>query len=120
MLIGPAPRTKTNRASMLGPSSRGTGVSNPPPPYPATQPYARSRQQQLAELFGPIYSRVFNERLVNQIIVVRCLASPRIKNFFFNLCVDLQSKADLLCEVSFLSSSAFSFSYSSNSSSTWR
>jgi hypothetical protein len=46
-----------------------------------------------------LHRRMFDDRFVDQIIVVGRVAGLRVKNLFFNLRVDLQGQADLLCEL---------------------
>ena len=42
---------------------------------------------------------MFDDRFIDEIVVLRRFARLRIENFFFDLRVDLQRQADLLCEL---------------------
>jgi hypothetical protein len=49
-----------------------------------------------------LYGRMFDDRFVDQIIVLGCFPGLGIKDLFFHLRVNLQRQADLSCELGLL------------------
>src|ERR1700730_11503377 len=59
------------------------------------------------------HSGMFDDRFVDEIVVLRRFAGLRIENFFFDLRVDLQPRQIFCASSALRSSSSFSSSYSS-------